>query len=176
MIIVGDNLKKLLTQYNIIDNEHSFDETSITLRLDNVINRIEPTNNAEVCYGHDIPDDWIMEEIIPDAGFVLPSKGCVLACSKETVKIPIGYFGLIQTKGSLARLFILVHCCDGQVDPGFVGKLTFEICNLANFPVRLFAGQKIAQLFIIKTSTRQVKPYDGRYQGATSPTVQKRES
>jgi len=173
MIIVGDNLRALVKQYNIVDDNRAFDETSLTLRLGRTVLRIEPDSDSPLSYGSEVPESWIKKERVLDTGYVLPPKSCVLASSCETVNMPLGYMGLIQTKGSLARLFVLVHCCDGQVDPGFTGKITFEICNLADFSIRLFARQKIAQLFLLKTSIRQVKPYQGRYQGADGPTVQK---
>jgi deoxycytidine triphosphate deaminase len=85
--------------------------------------------------------------------------------------MPKGYMGLIQTKGSLARLFVMVQCSDAQVDPGYEGHLTFEICNLGDFVVNIKRGSKVAQLFLLKCSTRDIDGYNGRYQGATGPTV-----
>ena len=49
----------------------------------------------------------------------------------------------------------------------------FEVCNHAAFPVRLKPGHPVAQLFIFKTSTKSGPLYEGRYQNATEPTVQK---
>ncbi|WP_428981187.1 dCTP deaminase domain-containing protein [Marinomonas rhodophyticola] len=40
--------------------------------------------------------------------------------------MPNNKFGLVQTKGSIARGFISVHMSDGQVDPGYKGKVTLE--------------------------------------------------
>lgn len=173
MLIVGDNLKGLINQYSIIENpDTGFDETSISLRLDTRIIQIIPENNTIVTYGEKIPDNWIKEKIIKlNEGFVLEPHEAFLGCSNEKVKIPIGYFGLLQTKGSLARLFISVHCCDAQIEPGFQGKITFEICNNSNLRIRLLPKQKVADLFIFKTSTRN-KPYNGRYNLADKPTIQ----
>jgi len=173
MLIVGSNLRTLMIQYGIVDDERAFDETSLTLRLDRRIMRLEPPPGSTVTYGNRIPGEWLREDEIPDSGHVLAPHSCVLACSFERVSIPLGYFGLIQTKGSLARLFVAVQCGDGQVDCGFSGKVTFEICNLANFAIVLLPKQDVAQLFIFKTSTKQVRAYAGRYQSATGPTAQR---
>lgn len=89
--------------------------------------------------------------------------------------MPAGYFGLLQTKGSLARLFVSLTCTDGQVEPGYKGKITFEVCNHSLFNINIKPKQKVGQLFIFKTSTKDVKLYNGKYQDAQGPTFQKPE-
>ena len=171
MLIVGDNLKALMEQHNIIDNRESFDENSLSLILDREIIYYEPTELSEITYGNAIPEDLIRTELIPDEGFVLRANNSILGCSREIIQMPLGYFGLIQTKGTLARLFVSATSCDGQVEAGFSGKVTFEITNASNLNIRFLPNQQVAQLFIFKTSTKAVKPYDGRYQGSQSPTI-----
>jgi dCTP deaminase len=96
--------------------------------------------NTVLEYGKEIPQEMVIEETINDKGLLLKPKETVLACSKEIISMPTGYFGFIQTKGTLARFFITVHCCDAQVDPGYEGKLTFEICNFGNVAVKIRPG------------------------------------
>jgi dCTP deaminase len=173
MLIVGDNLKYLIRQYNIVDYEDSFDNTSISLRMGRTIIKMEPDVDSEdnvIYYGEEIPDKYFKEEEIANGGIVIPPKSCILASSYEKVLIPNGYFGLLQTKGSLARLFVSLTCNDGQIEPGFSGKITFEICNLSNFHIKIKPKQFVGQLFIFKTSTKQVELYNGRYQNASGPT------
>lgn len=174
MIIVGDNLKDLISQHKIIDNPaSSFDDTSICLTLDNSIIRIIPDEDTILTYGSVIPESWIKEDTINiNEGIVLDPKQTVLACSQEIVRIPLGYFGLLQTKGSLARLFVSLHCSDSQIEPGFCGKITFEICNFSNMKIRLLPKQKVGDLFLLKASTKHVNPYNGKYQNADKPTIQ----
>jgi deoxycytidine triphosphate deaminase len=87
--------------------------------------------------------------------------------------MPPGYFGLIQTKGSLARLFIAVTCNDGQIDAGYEGRVTFEIVNLGHLRVRAPRLAPVAELYVFRTSTNNVSLYNGRYQGADKPTIYK---
>ena len=172
MIIVGENLRQLIIQHGIVDREESFDNSSITLRLGREVKQIIVPENEIVTYGTSIPDEWVQKRQITNTGLVVKPKECILACSKEEVSIPLGYLGLLQTKGSLARLFVAVHCCDGQIDPGYCSQVTFEICNFSDFSIKLFYRHEVAQLFIFKTSTKDVKRYDGRYKGSTAPTIQ----
>jgi len=97
----------------------------------------------------------------------------LLACSLEYIQMPLDHMGFIQTKGSLARGFVLAHMCDGQIDPGFAGKVTFELVNLSDFTYQLVAGMPIAQLFLLKLSSPLGEGYNGRYQGADRPTAMK---
>lgn len=171
MLIVGDNLRDLVDQYGIIRDKRCFDNSSLSLSIDRELIYVEPSSGSEIVYGRAIPEKWLRRSAIPDEGMVLAPKSGVLGCSRESVSMPLGYFGLLQTKGSLSRLFVVVNCCDGQIEGGYSGKITFEIVNLASFGVRLSQGDKVGQLFIFKTSTRAVEPYAGRYQGAQGPTV-----
>lgn len=172
MLIVGENLEALIDQYELVDSDGAFDNTSITLSLGRTVISYDPPDGEVLSYGNAIPPEWISEQQVPNQGIVVAPREGILACSRERVKIPLGYFGLLQTKGSLARLFLQVISCDGQIEPGFDGRITFEISNLGSHAVRIRPDQPVSQLFIFKTSTRRVAPYNGRYQGATGPTVQ----
>ncbi len=173
MLVVGKNLKNLIEHQNLIDDEHSFDEQSLTLNLSRQIVKIVGGKySAPLVYGRAVPANRIKEELLEDDGLLLGAKECVLACSRQQVNIPLGYFGLVQTKGSLARLFVSVQASDGQVEGGFMGNITFEIINHAQYPVLIPPDSSVAQLFIWKTSTRNYKPYAGRYNNSKKPTVQ----
>ena len=168
MIVVSENLKGLIEQTSLVPLT-ALDEFSITLTLSKDIVRLDVPNGQEVVYGTTVPKECIKEEMLTDA-LVLSPRQAVLACSKEFVKMPKGYMGLLQTKGSLARLFISVHCSDGQVEPGFEGRVTFEICNMGNATVKILNGAPIAQMFNFKTSSNKVA-YNGKYCHSQKPTI-----
>lgn len=170
MIVVGEKLRTLINK-GLVDNKESFEENSICLSLDSVVKTIEPPAGQEVVYGQAIPEEWVKTIRSDSSGFIIPPRECRLACSSEFIQMPLGFFGFVQTQGSLARLFLQVHCNDAQVDPGYKGKITFEICNLGNLAVRLRPGQPVARLFTIRTFGSS-RPYSGRYQGSMEPTVQ----
>jgi len=87
----------------------------------------------------------------------------VLAASDGIFKMPLGYFGIVQTKGTLARLFVTATCNDGQVEPGFDGFITLEIVNLSPWKISIPLKETVAQLFIFKCSSTITKKYQGRY-------------
>ncbi|WP_197714110.1 dCTP deaminase domain-containing protein [Ferriphaselus amnicola] len=102
----------------------------------------------------------------------------VISCSKHKYKIPLDYFGLVQTKGTLARLFVSATCNDGQVEPGFDGYVTLEIINNSPWEIDIPVGSDVAQLYLVKCASPASKAYHGRYaekskEGPTIPIFKK---
>ena len=168
MLVVGDNLKELCIQYKLVSMS-AYDVTSVTLRLHPTY--INYATQSVIDYVKPLKPEWYEEKEIPTEGIELKKNTGILCCSEETIKMPSGYFGLVQTKGSLARLFISTTCNDGQIDPGFNGRVTLEVVNLGHLKVRLPPRAEVAQLFVFRTSTNNVAAYEGRYQNAQKPTV-----
>lgn len=54
------------------------------------------------------------------------------------------YVGVLNGKSSLGRLFMMVHCTAGYIDPGFDGQYTLEVS--CAFLTRLVIGMRIAQV------------------------------
>ena len=171
MLIVGENLEKLMNQYNMTDRKGSFDETCIQLSLGESYITLKKDKDRILTYGEEIPKEIIKSKDIDEEGLIINPQKAVLACSAEIVKIPAGYFGLLQTKGSLARMFVSLHFSDGQIDPGFEGKVTFEVYNAGEYPVRIHKYKPVGNLYIFKASTDQHKMYDGKYCHAEGPTI-----
>ena len=170
MIIVGDNLRGLIEQHNIC-NEQSFDEFSITLTLGNNVFRATSGDTSSVTYDQQDVAMHFQEDSVAPSGLMLAPRDAVLACSAEKITMPLGYMGLVQTKGTLARLFTTAFAADSQVEPGYSGRITLELVNHAPFTVILPPGSSVAQLFILRCSTSSTKRYAGRYQNAEGPTL-----
>lgn len=173
MIIIGENLSQLMKQYEMVDYPNRYDETCIQLSLGNSYISLCPNSGNEILtYGEAIPKKYINHCEINDEGLVLEPKTAVLAASAESIYMPQGYMGLLQTKGSLARLLVSLHFSDGQIDPGFRGKVTFEIFNASDFRIRIRKLQPVGNLYVLKASTKKHKQYSGKYSQAEGPTIQ----
>lgn len=77
---------------------------------------------------------------------------------------------------SLGRLGLLIHSTAGYVDPGFRGKLTLELSNVANLPIALYYGMRIGQISFFRMSSPVERPYGSpelgsKYQGQSEPTA-----
>lgn len=172
MLIVSDSLRQLCEQHNITSDRGGIEEFSVRLTLGNSAKRfIESIDSINVTQN---PAEAEIESVDLRNVALSIKPGCgVLAATKEMVNIPLGYFGLIQTKGTIARFLVQATCCDGQIEPGYNGCITLEIVNFNTRTVVIPAGTAIAQLFLFATQPKGNGSYNGRYQGAREPTLPK---
>jgi dCTP deaminase len=106
--------------------------------------------------------------------FILHPGEFVLAVTLERVEIPDDLVGRLDGKSSLGRLGLIVHSTAGFVDPGFNGRLTLELTNVANLPVTLYYAMPVSQISFSRLTTPAEKPYGSgatgsKYQGQTGP-------
>ena len=114
-----------------------------------------------------------LETIDGDNPFILHPGEFVLAVTKERVEIPADLVGRLDGKSSLGRLGLIVHSTAGFVDPGFSGRLTLELTNIANLPIMLYNDMPISQISFVRLTTPADAPYGSgagnKYQGQTGP-------
>jgi deoxycytidine triphosphate deaminase len=170
MVVVGDNLKGLIEAKEMC-GEELFDEFSIKVKLDRTIFRPIPTKEKIIRYGSQKVEEHYHEEVLEDGELLLKPGECALACSSQPIHMPLGYIGFVQTKGTLARLFVAAHCSDAQIEPGFKGKVTLELMNQSPFEIIIPVGSNIAQIYVMRCSTDNSKAYDGKYQNCDIPTL-----
>ena len=100
-----------------------------------------------------------LETIDGDNPFILHPGEFVLAVTKERVEIPADLVGRLDGKSSLGRLGLIVHSTAGFVDPGFSGRLTLELTNIANLPIMLYYDMPISQISFVRLTTAADNPY-----------------
>ena len=114
-----------------------------------------------------------LEVIEGDQPFILHPGEFVLAVTRERVDIPADLVGRLDGKSSLGRLGLIVHSTAGFVDPGFSGRLTLELTNIANLPIMLYYDMPISQISFVRLTTAADHPYGSgagnKYQGQTGP-------
>lgn len=102
-------------------------------------------------------------------GIVLQPGTLYLGSTVERVSCH-GLVPWIDGRSSVGRLGISVHVTAGRGDDGFEGCFTLEITVV--HPVRVYAGDRIAQLTFL-TTVGERNPYHGRYAGADGPEASK---
>ena len=110
-----------------------------------------------------------VDEVNP---FILHPGEFVLAVTLERVEIPPDLVGRLDGKSSLGRLGLIVHSTAGFVDPGFRGRLTLELTNVANLPVTLYYAMPVSQISFSRLTTPADKPYGAagsKYQEQAGP-------
>jgi dCTP deaminase len=110
-----------------------------------------------------------------DDPFILHPGEFVLGVVLERVTLPDDLVATLDGKSSLGRLGLVVHQTAGVVDAGFDGHITLELANMANLPITVYAGMRIAQLSFMTLTTPVDQPYGSgglgsKYQGQREPT------
>src|SRR3954465_14108048 len=119
----------------------------------------------------------------PDEPFILHPGEFVLGVVAERVALPDDMGPTLHGKGSparrgrgsLGRLGLVVHETAGVIDAGFDGHITLELANMANLPITVYPGMRIAQLSFLTLSTPADHPsgsskLGSKSQGQAEPT------
>ena len=114
---------------------------------------------------------WGDELQMPAEGIVLQPGQFILCCSMESVAIPNGAAASLVSKSSMGRTG-LEHLHAGFGDPGFVGQWTWELHNVAPWPIALIPGKRYMQMVIYDMVAPAARDYSmmGRYQGQQGAT------
>lgn len=133
-------------------------------------------NNRHTCIDLKNPVDDMMEEtsIDENSQFILHPGEFALGMTYETVAVPNDMVLQLNGKSSLGRIGLIVHATAGYVDPGNTLKITLELHNLANLPIKLYYKMPIAQVAFVKLSSEVDVPYgkdalNSKYYGSTKP-------
>ncbi len=90
-----------------------------------------------------IPDQFIYRQ----AGVVVPSYGSAFIDTGVHVEIPAGYVGLVKSRSGLYVNRGI--STDGVIDENYRGSIGVTLINNGSEPMKLRAGDRIAQLVIV---------------------------
>lgn len=155
--------------------EGAIQPSSIDLRLGNKMRVFRNNHISHIDLRQDTAALTEVIEMKPGQPFFLRPLEFALGVTLERISVPNDLVARLDGKSSLGRVGLLIHATAGLVDPGWEGRLTLELMNLAPFPITLFAGMKIGQISFEVMSTPVENPYGGsrlssKYQGDTEPT------
>lgn len=104
--------------------------------------------------------------------FVIHPGQFVLASTMEHIRLPNDLVGVLEGRSSLGRLGLIVHATASFIAPGADMNITFEMTNISNLPIRLYAGMRVAQLAFATMSAPVSTGYGtkGKYQNQEPPT------
>ncbi len=83
----------------------------------------------------------------------------ILTTTLETVNLSKEFAGIITGRSSIARLGIMVHCCQEFINPGHGQPIPLQIINLAPCPVELDLNVPICQLILFKLRSPAAQRY-----------------
>lgn len=85
-----------------------------------------------------------------DENLVLNPGDVVLTTTLETVRLSEEFAGILTGRSSIARLGIMVHCCQEFINPGHGQPIPLQLINLSPRTVELDRRIPICQLVILK--------------------------
>jgi dCTP deaminase len=155
--------------------EGAIQPSSIDLRLGDKIRVFRNNHISHIDVRVDTASLTEVVQLEADKPFFLQPGEFALGVTHELIGVPDDLVARLDGKSSLGRLGLIIHATAGFVDPGWVGRLTLELMNLAALPITLWAGMKIGQLSFMQMTTPVDHPYGGgqlssKYQGDTDPT------
>ena len=117
-----------------------------------------------------------MVEASDDVPFILHPGEFTLGSTIENIELPDDLVARLEGKSSLGRIGLVIHSTAGYVDPGWKGRLTLELSNMARLPITLYRGMRIGQISFERLTTPVDRLYgspglDSKYQGQTEPTA-----
>ena len=150
--------------------------SSVDLHLDRSFRVFRNNRYAFIDVRAPQPDLTELLNVADEEPFVLHPGEFVLGQTLEWVELPNDLVARLEGKSSLGRLGLLIHSTAGYVDPGWKGKLTLELSNVAKLPIALYFGMKIGQISFFEMSSPVDRPYGSsglgsKYQGQSEPTA-----
>jgi dCTP deaminase len=157
-------------------NEADLQPSSVDLHLDRSFRVFRNNRYTYIDVRTPQPDLTELLNVADDEPFILHPGEFVLGQTLEWVELPNDLVARLEGKSSLGRLGLLIHSTAGYVDPGWKGKLTLELSNVANLPIALYFGMKIGQISFFGMSSPVDRPYGSqglgsKYQGQSEPTA-----
>jgi len=142
-------LSQRLVVTPIVDRENQIGNVSIDLRLANqfIIFKSENIDSFTPLKSMEYELLRFQEhKIIPFGDkLVLHPGSLMLGATYEYIKIPLDLEAQVEGRSSWARLGLVIAAAS-TIDPGFVGSITLELCNLAKTPIVLTPGCRICQI------------------------------
>lgn len=120
-------------------------------------------------------DDMMEKVKISDKKqFIIHPGQFALGMTYEVVGVNGKMVGRLEGKSSLGRIGLIIHATAGYLDPGNKLKMTLELHNIANLPIKLYYKMPIAQMSFTPLSSKAEQIYgetklNSKYFGARKP-------
>src|SRR3989344_9310874 len=127
----------------------------------------------------DVKEKFDVTELVKakeDGSIIIHPREFILGSTQEVITLSPDLIGLLEGRSSLGRIGLIVHATASFVQPGFSGYLTFEMSNISNIPIKIYAGMRVAQIAFLQMSSPVDVNYaksSNKYQDQDPPTPSK---
>jgi dCTP deaminase len=139
----------------LLQYEDAFDNDSVDLRLGTnfILSKAPP--EAAVLPSRRGRTSQFRVHVPLGSYLVVPAHHTVLGATLEFIKFPYDASGLILTKSSVARTFLVIETAP-WIHPFYRGCLTLEIANVSNTALLLYPGRLIGQLILMEVRDAEI--------------------
>jgi|SRR3989344_625750 len=135
-------------------------------------------NNSHTHIDVKVPFDVteLVKASAKDGSIIIHPREFILGSTREVITLPNDLIGLLEGRSSLGRIGLIIHATASFVQPGFSGYLTFEMSNISNIPIKIYAGMRVAQIAFLQMSSPVDVNYaksSNKYQDQDPPTPSK---
>ena len=113
------------------------------------------------------------EELTAQEKLRLNPGEIILTTTLEIVHLSEEFAALITGRSSIARLGIMVHCCQEFIHPGHGQAIPLQLINLSPYPVELDLRVPVCQIVFFKLSSAACEKYvdreDAKYSKEKDP-------
>ncbi len=176
MVLSDTDIRKYLKKKRIIVTPMQDDQVrpaAIDLTLHENFRVFRNNSHTHI----DVKKEFDVTELVKakeDGSIIIHPREFILGSTKEIITLPPDLIGLLEGRSSLGRIGLIVHATASFVQPGFSGYLTFEMSNISNLPIKLYAGMRVAQIAFLTMSTPVEVDYSkltNKYQDQEPPTA-----
>jgi len=140
-------------------NRKDLQPASYDLHMDKNIMYFDKEKTTLIDVKEPVKDYMKTKTLKKGESYILYPGDFIIANMVEITGVDNRHVGRLEGKSSLARLGIIIHATAGFLDPGNKIRLTLEICNLNNLPIRIYEGMKIAQIAFEELDQECERPY-----------------
>ena len=137
---------------------------SIDLHFRHLYRRINLANDEVLSYKRIQDHDYTQPfELRKDEKLIIEPGEIILTTTSEIVNLTEDFAAIITGRSSIARLGIMVHCCQEFIHPGHGQSIPLQIVNLSKHKVELEQSIPICQIVFFKLATPASKKYIDRF-------------
>lgn len=168
MILSDRDILKYIKKKNIVVSpfkRKNIQPSTLDIELSNEF-RVFQNYDVGIIDTREVSDVSKLVKIKKDGSFIVHPGEFILGSTIEKIKLPNDIAATIEGRSSLGRIGLIIHATAGYIDPGFSGKVTLEMSNISNLPIKLYPGMRIGQIAFFMMSTPVDTPYGSKELGS----------
>lgn len=157
---LDNQIMAILALDDMFDPEEQIQGCSIDLRLGAYPRKINECEPSILEVGKKEDEEIYTDVLRASNGYIeIAPYEVILVNTVERVFLPADFIGILHGRSSIARLGLLVHCCQTLIVPGHLQYIPLQLINLSKNTLRVKINTRVCQLTIIRMENESEHPY-----------------